>query len=106
MAVQVEFIAFGMAAEIVVVVEDQNAAVGLLCAIKMRGGEAADAPSDHDQVVFLAGTRGGRPALAVAQRVSVLEGAGMAAAHAGEQGRVVAGSILGGGGARGGAGGG
>ncbi len=103
-AVQVEFVAFGVAAEIVVIVEDEDAALRLACAIEVGGGEAADAGADDDQVVFLAGIGGGGPGFAVAQSMSILEGTGVAAAHAGEQRRVVAEGVLGGGGQRGGRG--
>src|ERR1700730_5676467 len=96
MAVQVEFVAFGVTAEIVVIIENEDAAAGLgLRAVKVRGGETADACTDDDQVVFLAGITRRRPGLAVAQRMSVLEGAGVIAAQAGEQRRVVAEGVLG-----------
>src|SRR5258708_12201527 len=95
MAVQVEFVAFGVTAEIVMIVENEDAAIGLgLCAVEVRGGEAADAAADDDQVVFFARIRGGGRWYAVAQCMSVLEGAGMTAAQAGEQRGVVAEDIL------------
>src|SRR5882724_7707215 len=111
MAVQVEFVAFGVTAEIVMIVENEDAAMGLgLCAIEVRGGEAADAAADDDQVVFFARIGGRGPGRAVAQCMSVLEGASMTAAQAGEQRRVIAEGVLGGrrqlGGARHGTGGG
>src|SRR5882762_679406 len=100
MAPQVEFIAFGMTAEIVVIVENEDAAVCLSCAVEVRGGEAADASTDDDQVVFLAGIPRRGPALAVAQGMGVLEGAGVTAPEAGEERRVVAEGVLSGGGQR------
>jgi hypothetical protein len=102
MAVQVELVALGVAAEIVVIVEDEDAALRLACAIKVSGGEAADARADDDQVVFLAGIGGGGPLFAVAQSMSILKGTCVAAAHSGQQGRVVAEGVLGGGGHGGG----
>jgi hypothetical protein len=96
MAAQVEFVAFGVPAEIVVIIENEDAAIcGRVCAIKVRGGETADAATDDDQIVFLSGIRRRRPGTAIAQRMSVLEGAGVAAAQAGEQRRVVAECVLG-----------
>src|ERR1700738_1285432 len=104
MAIHVEFVAFGVTPEIVVIVENEDAALCLgMRPVKVRGGETADASPDDDEVVFLPGIRRGGPALAVAQCMSVLEGAGMIAAQAGEQRRVVAEGILGRGGQLGGA---
>ena len=58
--VQMEFVALGVTAEIVVIVEKENAAAAsALRAIEMRGGEPADAGADDDEVVALAGIRGG-----------------------------------------------
>ena len=93
-----EFVALGVSAEVVVVFEDEDARVraGVL-AIEMRGGEAADAAADDDEVVGFAGVlrRAGRfPERAVAQAVRGVERAGMAAAQAGERGRIVVGRLF------------
>jgi hypothetical protein len=46
----VKFIAFRVAAEVVVIFENQNAAVGRAARAKeMRGREAADAAADDDE---------------------------------------------------------
>src|SRR6266404_2039316 len=107
MAAQVEFVAFGVTAEIVVIVENEDAAVRVgLCTVEVRGGKAAQARADDDQVVFLAGVRGRGRWFTVAQRMGVLEGTGVTAAQAGEERGVVAKGVLSGGrqlgGARGG----
>ena len=88
-----------MSAEVVVVVEDQNARVfaGRL-AVEVRRGQTADAAADDDQVVSLAGILGlaGRvPECAVAQAVSRIERSGMAAAKSGERRRIVVGRLFG-----------
>ncbi len=93
-AAQIEFVAFGVAAEIIVVVEDENAAVARVRAVEMRGGETADAPAHDDEIVFFARVRRRRRGFAVAQCMSGFEGARMTAAHAGEQRGVVAGRVL------------
>src|SRR5579859_645052 len=95
MAVQVEFVAFGVTAEIVVIVQYEDAAMCLgSCAVEMRSGKTAQARADDDQVVFLAGVRGRGRWFAVAQRMGVLEGTGVIAAQAGEERGVVAKGIL------------
>ena len=54
-----ELIALGMAAEVVVVVEDQNAGAGIGFEVEMRGRQAGNPAPDNDQVVavFIAGQR-------------------------------------------------
>ena len=98
MAVEIEFVALGMAAEVVVIVENEDAAraAGVL-AIKMRGGKTADARADHDEIVLFAGIDGGGRCLSIAQGVGGFERSGMTAAHAGEERGIVARRILGGG---------
>jgi hypothetical protein len=73
-----------MAAEILVVVEDEDAAVAGMRALEMRSGQAADARADDDQIVFFARIRWRRRRIAVAQCMSGLEGTRMAPAHARE----------------------
>src|SRR5215831_4644072 len=96
---QSELVAFGVAAEIVMVVEDQDASAGpRLCPVEIGGGEPADPAADHDQIVALSGIdwcRSGYRRGAVAQSVGCLEAPGMAPAHSGQSGRVIAGAILG-----------
>ena len=82
--VQAELVALGVAPEVVVVVEDEDAglATGGL-AVEMRGREAADAPSNDDEVIGLTrlfGLTGGIPKGAIAKAVSNVERSGMAAA--------------------------
>jgi len=85
-------------AEIIVIVEDQDARGGTrLGPIEIGRGEPADAATDDDQIVIL--TRLDRPRAgfgegAVAQPVCGLEAAGMAAPQSGESGRVIAGTVL------------
>ena len=85
LAVALELVALGVAAEIVMIVEHQNAGLpitGVL--IKIRRGEPAGAAADDDQIIFLAGLTDAAPILApfMGQFMGALEGAGMAAAHA------------------------
>ena len=81
-----------MAAEIVVVVQDEDARrwAGGLAEVPGRR-QAADAGANDDQIVTLArvGRRARRgPERAVAQRVRDLEGAGVAAPETGERWRI------------------
>jgi hypothetical protein len=81
-AAQVEFIAFGVAAEIVVIIiENEDAALGRCQrTVEVRGGETADAAAHGDEVVLRAGLVG----------LGSLEGVRVTAAQAREQRRVVA----------------
>ena len=97
MAAELEFVAFSVAAEIVMVVENEDAGGRALRAIEMGCGESTDAAAnDHQIVGIFARLRGRRgfPEVAVAQAVGHFEGARVAAAQAGEGGRVVAGRVL------------
>src|SRR5258706_4631619 len=99
MAAQLESVALAVTAEIVVIVENEDAALRVgLCTVEVRGGKAAQARADDDQVVFLAGVRGRGRWFAVAQCMGVLEGAGVIAAQAGEERGIVAKGVLSGGG--------
>ena len=60
LAAEVVLVALGVAAEIVVVVEDQDARAGPRGAVEVRRRQAADAAADDDQVVGLAGVLGRR----------------------------------------------
>jgi hypothetical protein len=51
LAAQVELVALGVAAEVVVVVEDQDPRAGPRGAVEMRRRQAADAAADDHQVV-------------------------------------------------------
>ena len=82
-----------MAAEVVVVVQDEDAGLRLVLTVEARGGEAADAPADHDEVVLLLG-RALRPGLAGDPGMHGLPGAVVGPAQAGLGGRVVGGQIL------------
>ena len=66
----------------------------ILLAIEMRGAEAAEAGTYHDQIVVLVEIDSRGLPCAVAQRMRRLEGTGMAAAHAGEGRWIVAGLVL------------
>ena len=90
-AILAELVALGMAAEIIVVVQDQHARLRPRRAIEMRRRQAADAAADHDQLVARRLVRrlvGGGPERAVPQAVRGFERAGMAAAQAVQKGRV------------------
>ena len=93
-----KFVALGVPAEVIVVVENQDArlvASGL--AEKMRRGESADASADNHQIVGLASVHGlGSivPEGAVAEFVHGFEGPGMTSAQAGLAGRIVTGDAL------------
>src|SRR6266852_2408293 len=90
-----EFVALGMAAKIIVIVENQNARfVSSLLAIKIRRGKTADTASHDDQIVSFFVFCGVIPLLPIAQRVPRLPGPVMAAAHAGFRRRVIAGLLL------------
>ena len=93
MAVNGELVALGVAAEIVVVLEDQDLGrIAMRLAIEPRRGKAADAAANHDQIVFFLDRLAGKIELFAFARQAVrhLEGAGMAAAQPGQSRRVVA----------------
>ena len=73
LAAGTELVALGVAAEVVVVVEDQHARLRAGArAVEIRGGEAADAAADDDEVVGLAGVdRAGRPPPRTGRRAAV-----------------------------------
>ena len=95
---ELELVPLGVTAEIVMVVEDQDASAGTRSrTIEIGRSKPADAAAHNDQIVTLPGFDRIRPGFrigAVTQRVGGLEAAGMAAAHS-RQGRwVIAGLIL------------
>ena len=82
-----------MAAEVVVVVEDQNPRARSGLAIEVGGGQAADPGADDNQIISFTGVRRSVPAspeVAVAQLVRILKRTWMTAAHAGQRRRVIA----------------
>src|SRR5262249_55952965 len=84
-----KFVALGVSAEIVMIVQDQNfCALPRLPAVKEGRSQAADAAAHHDEVVEIGVLPGAGPALAIAQGVSHFPGAVVAAAHAGFRRRV------------------
>ena len=92
---EAKLIALGVAAEVIVIVENEHAtSLRCLGAIKMRRGKPTDAAAHDNEIIFFARVRARTCALAVTQCVRRLEGSGMAATHAGEQWRIVAGRIL------------
>src|SRR5215813_753503 len=88
-----ELVALGVAAEIVVVVEDENAGARTEGApVEPGGRKPADAGADdHEIVALLDRQPAEREGLAVAQLMSDLERAGMVSTHAGERRRVAEG---------------
>ena len=65
-----KFISFGMPAKVIVIIENQDARFGAgTLAVKISGGESADASADHDQIVVISVRRRGDPGLAVAHGV-------------------------------------
>jgi hypothetical protein len=97
-AVVVELVPLGVAAEVVVVVEDEDfrAAADLFDEV-VRRREPAQSAADDDEIVRLAGAdRAGEiPLPAIAQLVRDLERSVMAAAHAGARRWIVVRSALG-----------
>ena len=94
-----KLVALRVAAEVVVVVEDQDAGVRIRARpIEVCGRQPADAAADNHEIVRFARidrAAGPRPERSVAQRVRHVERSVVAAAHAGQRRRVVAGSVLG-----------
>ena len=92
----VELVALGVTAEIVVVLQNEDAGVAAeALAVEVGGGEAADTAADDHEIVFLSEVLAGIEVLALTrQLVRYLERAVVRAAHAGERGRVVASSWL------------
>ena len=89
LAVVEKFVALGVSAEIVVIVEDQDAGIGAgALAIQIGRGEAAQAAAHDDEVIALPHVLGAGEALAIPQGMSALERAGMLAAHAGAHRRI------------------
>ncbi len=86
-----ELVALRVAAEVVVVVEDQDARRGPARCGRRRRRQAADAAADHHQVVALAGRGAVELEPAVPQAMRGLEGAVVAAAQPDQRRRVVAG---------------
>ena len=62
-----KFIALGVAAEVVVIVEDKDFRIrARKLAVEMSRGKAADAATDYDQIIRFVVCRSVRPFLAVA----------------------------------------
>ncbi len=88
-----EFIALGVPAEIVVIVEDQNARSGAVrLAIKPRRRQSADAAADHDQIETLLDRAPGdvEGAALATDLMGDLERTGMAAPQTGQHRRIIA----------------
>ena len=92
-----EFVALGMAAEIVVVVEDQDPGpVAVQLAVEVRRRQPAEAAADHDQVVAFIELPGLVEYLVLPrQGMCYFERARVRAAHAGEGRGVVKGARVG-----------
>ena len=89
-AVEPELVAFRVAAEVIVVVEDQDAGIrSRLFREVVRGGEPRDPGPHHHQVVRLADVGGGPLAALVGELVRDLERPLVGAAHPGAERRVV-----------------
>src|SRR5580698_2447991 len=87
-----------MTSKVVVIVDDENlrGRIGFR-AIEVRSRQTADAPAHHHQIVGLACIdcgSGALPEVAVAQRVRVVIGSVVAAAHSGERWRIVTRTVL------------
>src|SRR4029077_19550505 len=93
-----KLVAFGVSAEIVVVIENQDSCVlAGLFSEEVCGREPADAAADHDEVIGLAGVchiAEAVGAFAVAQAVCVGKRAIMIAAYSLERGWIVIGGVL------------
>ena len=94
---ELELVALGVAAYVVVIVENENARIRLPGAIKMCSREPADAAAYDDQIIVFAGRcdrPGARPETGLAQRMRGLEAARMAATQPSQRRRIIAGGIL------------
>src|SRR5882757_9899749 len=93
-----EFIALGVAAEIIMIFQNENLrAFACALAVEMRCSQAADSPSHNNQVIFFSKLCGsGRvfPECSVTQAVGNFKRSWMASAQAGRNGRIVARVIL------------
>ena len=93
--IHLELVALGVAAEVVVVLQHQDARVRTRLAPEVRCRQAADPPAHHHQVVGLAGVlKTVRVQVAIAQGMGGLEAPRMAAAHPGAGRRIIARRIL------------
>ena len=94
-----ELVALGVASEVVVVVEDEDPALGAEdLPVEVGGSEAGQAAADDHQVMDVAILDVGpwpTRVVPVPRRMRRLEGAGVAAAQAGERRRVVVGARFG-----------
>ncbi len=98
-ALVMKFVALGVAAEVVVIIEHEDSSVRTAFFLEIVSGrQAADSAAHDNEIVFLVRIDGvGRiiPLLAIANQVRQFKGAGMTAAHAFAGWRIVAGHILG-----------
>ena len=97
-SVDIELVALGMAAEIIVVFENEHARL-FTCGLmeKSRRRKPADTPSNHDQIISFScvdGLAGVSPEAAVAQAMRNLIRSIVAAAHAMKCGRIIARLVL------------
>ena len=77
-----EFIAFGMATEIIVVIQNQDPRIGtILFAIEIGGSQSTDTTANNDQVIVALARIDCLPGTAVAHGVGNLERADMASAQ-------------------------
>ena len=92
-----ELVALGVATDVVVIVENENARLRPLRPVEMRRRKPADAAADNDQVIVFAGRRhrtGAPPEVAVAQRMRGLETAWMIAPQPGQRRWIIVRRIL------------
>ncbi len=92
MARDVKFVALGMTAEIIVIVENEDARLGPCLEVEISRGKAAYAAAHHHQIEFLTAVvkRGGAvPEISVAQFMRRFEGTGMAAPHTQPRGWII-----------------
>src|SRR5262249_13123644 len=77
-AIETEFVARGMATEVIAVVENQDSRVRARVPIEPRRREPAEPAADHDEIIgLLDGEAIERKARAIAQVMGGLEGTGM-----------------------------
>jgi hypothetical protein len=97
--IEFKLVSFGVAAKIVMVVENQDADVSTRRrTIEIGRGEPADTATHYDEIVMLARmdrTRSGFREATVTQCVGCLEAARVAAAHSRQGRRIIIGTILG-----------
>ncbi len=87
-----EFVALGMSAKVVVIIDNQNPGVGpCVLAKEIGGSQAADSAAHNDEIVGFLVIDRIRPGLAIAHPMRHFPGSVMAPTHAGFSRRIIGG---------------